>query len=279
LKLAVYVSPKVGADGGGKGTLFSVFTGLGALFIAILIATGYYLRESGREIRLAGQRVTFVNQVSHELKTPLTNLRLYAELLEMEIDEADDKSRAHLDVIVQESRRLTRLIANVLTFGRGMRQQLELHEAPARVDDIVKKTVQQFEPSFSQKEIDIELDLDASDIVRVDADALEQILGNLLSNVEKYAVKGKYVKITSRREDDQTLLIVEDRGEGILRAVEKRIFDPFFRVSGAVTEGVSGAGIGLAIARDLARLHGGDLVQQPGDTGARFKVVLRTSSV
>jgi signal transduction histidine kinase len=279
LELGFYISPEGVAGNLGSGGALNLFVGLAAMLLVIGLGTVYYLRETGREIREAIKRVTFVNQVSHELKTPLTNIRMYAELLEQDLDEEETEARKHLDVIVRESQRLTRLIANVLTFGRGQRKQLELHRTPGVVDDVIRKILLQFEPSLGAKHIEIEQRLDAPQTVEVDADALEQILGNLVGNVEKYAAGGKRLIVSSSRTEDETSIVVEDRGGGIPKRVRKRIFEPFFRVSGSLTDGVSGTGIGLAISRDLARLHGGDVVLEESESGARFNVVLKTPRV
>lgn len=275
MKLRFFIAKNTGPDGAASFNI-ALFAGIGALFIVIVLGTVYYLRETGRDLREAERRVTFVNQVSHELKTPLTNIRMYAELLEMDLEDAEPATRDHLLVIVQESGRLSRLIANVLTFGRGMRNALSLHPSPEVVDEIIRKTASQFTLGFKTKDIEIHLDLNAPAVVMLDADAATQILGNLLSNVEKYAAGGKRVEITTRQHLDQTVITVSDNGPGIPNAARARIFDPFFRVSGALTDGVTGTGIGLAIARDLARLHGGDLTLEPSEVGACFQVVLRT---
>ena len=260
----------------GTQTTANLTVGLLVLGLVIVAIGVYVFRENRREVRGALKRVTFVNQVSHELKTPLTNIRMYAELLDMTLDETDEKSRSHLDVIVQESQRLSRLIGNVLTFGRGQRKKLAVHPTPHVVDDIIRKTSGQFAPSLNAKGIEVTLDLNAKETVVVDADALEQILGNLLANVEKYAASGKLVTITSARDGDNTLIQVKDQGPGIPKSAREKIFAPFFRISGALTEGVSGTGIGLAISRDLARRHGGDLTLVPCPKGATFELNLDT---
>ena len=115
--------------------------------------------------------------------------------------------------------------------------------------------------------------------VQLDSDALEQILGNLLSNVEKYAAAGKRVDISTAVEGQNTIITVADRGSGISRSFRKKIFEPFYRLSNSLTEGVSGAGIGLGISRELARAHGGDLTLEKSDSGARFKIVLLTKRI
>ncbi|MCP4678283.1 MAG: HAMP domain-containing histidine kinase [Deltaproteobacteria bacterium] len=275
-ELHYFTSPDGIGEAFGGSLLLNLLIGLGVLGIAIVGLAVYFFRENTREIREAKQRVTFVNQVSHELKTPLTNIRMYAELLEDQIEEEDEKPRAYLGVIVSESRRLSRLIGNVLSFGRKQQSRLAVRPVPKVVDEIIAQVLEQFEPSLAAKEIEILFDGYAKETVDLDADALEQILGNLLSNVEKYAASGKKVEVSSRTDDDRTTITVTDWGPGIPKDAQKRIFEPFFRQSISLTEGVSGTGIGLGICRDLARLHGGDVTLESSDGGCCFQIELHT---
>lgn len=250
---------------------------LAILALIIFALAWYFYREQSREMRDAALRVSFVNQVSHELKTPLTNIRMYAELLEKQFSDADPKNARYVGVIVAESQRLSRLIANVLTFSRNQRQTLDLRFEESIPDEVLRTTVEQFRPSLEARGIDVELNLHTSEPCVFDPDALGQIGGNLLSNVEKYAASGGFLRVASRLERGLLEVVVEDRGPGILARDRERIFEPFYRVHNSLTEGVSGTGIGLSISRDLARLHGGDL-QLDTDTrspvGARFRITL-----
>lgn len=260
----------------GGGLLLGLLSGLGALVLVVAGLGAYFLRESGRDIREAQRRVSFVNQVSHELKTPLTNIRMYAELLEESLDDGDAASRGRVLVIVEESRRLSRLIANVLSFARQGRGKLAVRPLPGVVDDVIAQVIDQFRPALASRGVEIAFAPGAPDPVRVDGDALGQILGNLLGNIEKYAASGRYAGIATRREGDSTIVEVSDRGPGIPAWARKKVFEPFWRLSNEVTDGVAGTGIGLAIARDLARLHGGDLVLAAAAQGTCFRVTLRT---
>jgi signal transduction histidine kinase len=112
--------------------------------------------------------------------------------------------------------------------------------------------------------------------VKLDPDALEQILGNLLGNVEKYAPGSGFVEVTSGSSKSTTRIVVADRGPGIPAGRGEEIFEPFRRLSDKITEGVAGTGLGLSIARELARLHGGDVRLLSGEGGARFEVTLET---
>ena len=230
-------------------------------------------RESSRELREASERVGFVNQVSHELRTPLTNIRLYAELLQRRLDD-DDENGSYLEIIVAESGRLSRLIGNVLSFARRDRGALTIYPVEGLVDDTLRSVVDQFRPSLEGKGIEISLDLAAARPFRFDPDAVEQVVGNLLSNVEKYAGGGKTVEIASRQSGMKTVVRVADHGPGIPAGREEAVFEPFVRLSDRLTEGVSGTGIGLAIARELARLHGGELRLLATEVGACFELEL-----
>jgi len=274
-----YFADEKGFASVGRSAYWNLFGALAAVALGLIVVAVYFYREYAREMREAVQRVNFVNQVSHELKTPLTNIRMYAELLETDLEHFDAEeaaaSQAHLQVIVTESQRLSRLIANVLTFARQRRNKITLRKTPARADEVIAAVIERFRPGLAQKEIEVAFDAGAGDTVMLDADALEQILGNLISNVEKYAAEGKHMKIVSRQDDRQTTIVVADRGPGIPSAVQKKIFRPFYRVSDRI-EGATGTGIGLSIARKLARLHGGDVVLLPSDSGTRFEVTLDT---
>jgi signal transduction histidine kinase len=259
----------------GRATL-GIAGGMVAL-AAVVVGAGVWLyRESTRELRQAALRVSFVNQVSHELKTPLTNVRMYAELLEDQID--DPVGRRRLGIVVAESQRLDRLISNILTLSRAENGTLNLQPGPGCVDDIVRGLIDQFAPVFEACGVAPRLVPEAPGRVRIDADALTQILGNLLGNVEKYAPHGAVV-VRTRSAPPLTRITVEDEGPGIPTAEHQRVFQPFVRLGTAHHEGVPGTGIGLGIARDLARKHGGDLRLVPTARGALFEVILRTEEV
>jgi signal transduction histidine kinase len=273
----LYFAPRVDAAGTvGSGTLFNIATGITALVLALVGLATYLYRENTREMREAAERVSFVNQVSHELKTPLTNIRMYAELLEQSVPENDPKVAQHLGVIVSESQRLSRLIGNVLTFARKQNDRLTLHTAAGNVDQCIQFVLDHFKAVLQSRGVKIVFIPGAGDAVEFDRDALEQILGNLFSNVEKYAAGGGLLEVASSLSGDTTTILVRDGGPGIPRGQEENIFRPFHRLSNKLSDGITGTGIGLSIARDLARKHGGDLRIVAVETGACFELRLRT---
>ncbi|MBM4398122.1 MAG: HAMP domain-containing histidine kinase [Deltaproteobacteria bacterium] len=275
-RLDHHPAPGEAEDALGGGLLVGALSGVGALAFVLAAVAAWLVRESGRAAREAEARVTFVNQVSHELKTPLTNIRMYAELLEERLEDEDEATRGYVGVITSESRRLSRLIGNVLSFARQGRGRLAIRPAPGRVDDVIAGVIGQFRPALRARGVEVTASGGAPAEVMVDGDALGQVVGNLLSNVEKYGASGGVAEVSTRQDGRTTTVEVADRGPGIPASQREKVFEPFHRLSSRVADGVTGTGIGLSISRDLARLHGGDLTVVPCDAGARFRLVIDT---
>ncbi len=281
-RLQAFLPEKVLA-GAGTTVRFSLVTTLTAAALGLTVLAFFFWRDYTREFREAAQRVSFVNQVSHELRTPLTNIRMYADMLSGDLQDLPEgesrKSKGRLSVIVSESQRLSRLIGNVLTFARQQRKTLSLNRTAGCVDDVVSSVLERFEPGLTRLKIESDFEPAAPGTVSLDVDALEQILGNLFSNVEKYAAEGGRLSISSYQENGTSTVTVSDAGPGIPREQRQAVFQPFYRLSNRL-EDAAGTGIGLAIARELARMHGGDLklVDSPVGAGAMFQVTLATAT-
>lgn len=252
-----------------RATLLNLL-GLAAAFLIIAL---WFYRENNRTLREASRRVSFVNQVSHELKTPLTNIRLYAEMAAHDLDDSDHPASQSLQVVNEETSRLSRLINNVLSFARADRSNLKLHPQPLNSQELITSCLNHWKPSLDLAGVTIETELSPHTSILADPDACEQILGNLLSNIEKYA-SGQKAQLTSQVLADQLAIDLIDGGPGIPRSSRQRIFTPFTRLHSSLTEGVSGTGIGLSIARTLAEEMGGKLTLLASDTGAHFRLLL-----
>lgn len=260
----------------------NIVLGIVASSIALIAVAWIFIREYNKELTEAGRRVSFVNQVSHELRTPLTNIRMYAELLGLDLQRVNgidsEKAQKRLSVVESESERLSRLIGNVLTFAGNQKHKLKLHETTGVVDDCIESVLSSFAPNLEKINLEIKTDFSASKEVRFDSDVLEQIVGNLISNVEKYASDGEHVCVSTRYDNGVSEIVVQDDGFGVKPADRNKIFEPFWRVSNDLKH-ASGTGIGLSISRELARLHGGDLRLNPTEIGACFVVTLRTTEM
>lgn len=255
-----------------KPYLFPIILGIGSGTLLVLALAYLYFHETAREIRVAQQRVTFVNQISHELRTPLTNIQLYAEMAQSRIEETADRiAMRHLGVVQAETSRLNRLIQNVLNYARQQRNKLTVQPAEIHLDSVVARVTEHWRPLLESKGFEIETMLDGPEKLQADADAVEQILGNLISNVDKYAAYGRWIGIRTGVKGERVEIVVEDRGPGIPATKRRSVFEPFERLRSDLNEGVSGTGIGLTIARELAILHGGSLtVCRSYKEGARF---------
>jgi signal transduction histidine kinase len=227
--------------------------------------------QQRRALALATQRVSFVNRVSHELRTPLTNILLNVDLAAEAASELPADATRRLGLVQEEARRLGRLIDNVLTFSRRERGKLQLDPRACVPASVVTAVVEQFAPSFGRRALAVRCTGEARMPCLLDADALAQIVANLLSNVEKY-VPGGTVEIASTLADDALTVTVTDEGPGIPAEAAERIFRPFERLDSRVNEGASGTGLGLAIARDLAASMGGSLRLIPSACGAAFEL-------
>lgn len=246
---------------------------IGSLLISsLLIAAGVWSSIwLNRATRRAEQQVSFVNRVSHELRTPLTNLLLNTDLALDGLHEDDAKTRRRLQLIREETSRLSRIVDNVQTFSRlRRRDHLTPHSPTSDVDALARRVMENFAPLFSRKGIRIHYQSHIHHPLPVDGDAISQILSNLLSNVEKYAGENSTAEFTLTQSRDHLTVNIHDSGPGIPLGAEHRIFKPFERASSRVNEGATGTGLGLSISRDLAEQAGGRLILIPSEKGAHF---------
>jgi signal transduction histidine kinase len=252
----------------------------GTLGVGLALLGWVVAAAQRRALREVTARVSFVNRVSHELGAPLTNLGLYLDLARDAVTAGDvAESSRRLAVASEETARLGRLVANVLTFARSERDKLTLHSAPCHPSEIVSGVLAQFAPALARRSIAVETDLDENVRAALDHDALAQITANLISNVEKYAASGAWMRLSLACASGELVLRVSDRGPGIPGAEAARVFLPFERLDSRLTEGVSGAGLGLAIARDLATRMGGSVELEPAGTGTGCTFTVRLPGV
>ncbi len=278
-RLQCFVPADQVASGSGRSAFLGFAAGLGGFALTLTAMAWLLYRDYSRDMREASQQVSFVNQVSHELKTPLTNIRLYADLLERDLgqvsEEQSEKPLRRLEVITSEAQRLSRLIGNVLTFARQKRNSLQLHPALVHVGDVVRQIADRFSPSLTDHGIETDLFCEECSSLWLDPDFVEQILGNLISNVEKYAASGKKLMIRTAIKEDKAIIDVIDQGPGIEAAHRLSLFVPFSRLSKDLRAS-TGTGIGLSIVRELARLHGGDVILKESTAGCWFQVQLKS---
>jgi signal transduction histidine kinase len=247
-----------------------------ALVALLTLLSGYLLwRDMRREARVAELRTQFVSSVSHELKTPLTSIRMFAELLQMRKDQDPQQTR-FLDTIVSESERLTRLLNNVLDFSRIERGQKTYRLEPAPLSDVVQAAVRTIQYPLAQQGFVLDLEVcDGIPAIAVDRDALQQAILNLLTNAMKYSGTQREIGLRLCAENGTALIQVSDRGIGIPETEQSRIFEKFYRVPIPENREIAGTGLGLSLVAHVAEAHGGrvQVESRPGE-GSTFSIHL-----
>jgi signal transduction histidine kinase len=230
-------------------------------------------------MEVAEMRSHFVASVSHELKTPLTAIRMFAETLAMG-RVADEQTRSeYLQTVVSESERLSRLVDNVLDFSRIERGKKIYRMQRVFLPDIVRAAAKAMQYPLTQHGFTLTVSIEdrCPSVLSIvaDADALEQAVLNLLANAVKYSGDARDIDLRLDRSDSEAIIQVIDRGIGIAPEDQPRIFEKFYRVRSSHSERVPGTGLGLTLATHIVKAHGGSLkvASEPG-RGSTFSIIL-----
>jgi two-component system phosphate regulon sensor histidine kinase PhoR len=229
-----------------------------------------------REARLSKLQMDFVSKVSHELRTPLTSIRMFVETLQMERARDPQEMRMCLDVLSQETARLSKRIERLLDWGRMEAGRRVYELAPDSVAAVAAEAVETFEGTRVGSVRPLEVIADGEvPTVDIDRAAMVDALVNLLSNADKYSPPDSPVTVRVTAGGRTVRIAVTDGGIGIPRREHRAIFQKFYRVDERLSSPVEGSGLGLAIVRHVVRGHGGrvDVESEPG-SGSTFTVVL-----
>jgi signal transduction histidine kinase len=234
------------------------------LLLAIAVGSWLIVSDLKRQLTLARQKTDFVSNVSHELKTPLTSIRMFSELLAENRVEDPTRQKQFLRIITAETARLTRLINNVLDFARMERGEKTYKMERFDLRTVVEEICATYRPHLEEHGFALECVIPATPmLVKGDRDALAQVLVNLLSNAEKYSADKKEIRVELVADG----LRVCDRGLGVPKGCEQKIFEQFFRAHDSLASGIEGSGLGLTLAQQIVRAHGGSISYQPREGG------------
>ena len=236
-----------------------------ALTAALIVVA---LLQLAREYELSRLRADFVSGVSHELRTPLAQIRMFSETLLLGRVRSEEERVRSLEIVDQEARRLTHLVENLLHFSRSERQATRLSPAPAPLGPLVSETVEAFAPLATARGVAVRTELADGVVAAVDADALRQMLLNLLDNAVKYGPPGQTVTVGLAPREARAWIWVDDAGPGIPAADRERIWERFWRLERDRGSAVAGTGIGLSVVRELVALHGGRAWTEDAPNGA-----------
>ena len=262
---------------------FVLFIGLLMLtVIAIGLISIYHVTQS--RMKLAAKRQDFVSAITHELKTPLTAIKMYAELLQNSWVVNEEKKQKYYGQIASEADRLSRLIQNVLNLSKldGNRWNVQLRmEKPKRVlDDFVSTYSKNVEKQGF--ELTVSSDTDADNIsLMIDRDAIMQILMNLVDNSLKFSKNADYkmINVELRIKGTDMYLAVRDYGPGIPPSEMKKVFQEFYRVENEMTRQTSGTGIGLSMVKKLCNLCNMSIELENANPGLRTKIHFPSLSI
>jgi signal transduction histidine kinase len=228
--------------------------GVFGLTLALVCIAIFQLRRQQELVRL---RDDFVSGVSHELRTPLAQIRLFADLLESGRLPAGDQRTRSIRIINEEARRLSWLVENILHFSRSQRGAGRVAPQPLLAAPLLHEIVNAFAPLAREREVRFDVAADEGVVVRADADALRQVLLNLLDNAVKYGPVGQTVRVRAELRGLALRVSVEDEGPGVPLEERPLIWEPYRRLPRDAAGATGGSGIGLAVVRDLVELHGG----------------------
>lgn len=250
------------------------FAGSTLLILCVLILGVFLLmRDVSRELRLGRLRADFISSVSHELKTPLTLIRLYGETLLHGKHFREKERRSYYQIITRESERLSHLIEKVLDFSRIDRGQKQYHLREGDLAPVVARTVEVYGEYLMRQGFSVKTDL-ATHLppVQFDPDAISEAILNLMDNAAKFAGESKLVGVRLRFEDNQVVFEVEDHGTGIPASEHEKIFQQFYRAPGRTGKG--GYGLGLFLVKHIMDAHSGkiELESEPG-RGSLFRLI------
>ena len=229
--------------------------------------------EKTKHKELSELKSFFVASVSHDLKTPLSSIKIFSELLRNE-KISREKSIEYLEIIEGETGRLERMINNVLDYARIERGIKKYTLEKIDLNHILNRVLNFMSYEFLMKQFEVEKNLSENDIcINGNIDAINSLIQNLISNSIKYSDKTRYIKVSTSVKNNISCLCIEDKGVGISENNLKEIFNPFFRVNSGRPDNIKGAGLGLSIVKHILDAHNGVItVQSEVGKGSKFEI-------
>ncbi|MFH1189710.1 MAG: ATP-binding protein [Candidatus Omnitrophota bacterium] len=247
------------------------------IFSALFVLGGSFFTLSAlsREWRLTELKSEFVSSLSHDLRRPLTSIRMFSEMLKNNTVPSEEKKREYYNIISSESEQLTNLANNILDFSRIERGRKKYEFRDEDITKIVGVTVERFKSYMAHESCKVSLAMDPDiPVLKVDADSISQAVTNLLTNAFNYSPFDKEIKVNVVKKPGEVAVEVIDNGMGIPRNEQKKIFRRFYRVE-SKDMNVEGSGLGLTLVKYAAEAHHGKIVVESKEgRGSKFSLVL-----
>jgi signal transduction histidine kinase len=251
----------------------------GATFLVLvflLCGIALTIRATDREARLAQAKSNFVANVSHELKTPLSLISMFSEILELGRVSNEEKKAEYYRIIRHESGRLNKMLDNILDFSKIEAGRKTYHFAEGDMAEVIENVLSSYRYQIINSGFDIQTNIQPGlPPVLIDRDAMAQAISNLLDNAIKYSGEVKRLSITTETLRSDLSIEIADHGIGIPRAEQTKIFEKFYRVGNGLVHDVKGSGLGLSLVKHIIEAHQGTVsVESEVGKGSRFTILL-----
>ena len=244
------------------------------LLLDVILIAGAWLifRTIRKEMELIDVKSDFVSNITHELRTPLALIRMFAETLEMDRVKTKEKKKEYYRTILRETERLTRLVNNILSFSRMEKNARQYHFRPLLLNDVVESVLSVYNFTLSEQRFSLTTELSSSlPLISADEEAIAEAIHNVIDNAVKYSAEEKFLCVVTSQDGGMVTLTVEDHGIGIAAEHHQKIFEKFYRVSQGLVHTAKGSGVGLALVSRIVQDHKGFVrVQSSPGRGSTF---------
>jgi two-component system phosphate regulon sensor histidine kinase PhoR len=249
-----------------------------SLFFSLLIISVFYLSVKTilKQKKLSNMKNDFINNMTHELKTPIATISIAADALN--IDSNKERISHYTHVIKEENERMNRHIEQVLQMAMLEKKELELNTVAIDMHDLIHKVTRSFNLPLEAKQGSISFKLEATQsVVEADPYHITNVLNNLIDNAIKYSVNTPEIDLFTSNHDGYITITVSDKGKGMSKEAQKYIFDKFYRVSSGNIHDVKGFGLGLSYVKTIVEAHKGNItVSSTENEGSSFTIQLKT---
>jgi signal transduction histidine kinase len=253
------------------------YLGLTLLVAAMIIGLYMLVQDVNRKKKMARLRTDFVANVTHELKTPLTSINMFADSILLNRYRSDEGLKKYARIILKESEKLKRMVNNILEFARQENNKVFYELREENIAEIIHQVMEEMDYWLYAHNFEVQVELDESLYAMVDAEGLKQVLSNLITNAIKYSPEDKRIAIRSYMRVKEICIDVEDHGIGIPQEQQDSIFKKFYRVSEEPGAEASGTGLGLTVSKEIIEAMNGTLtVRSSPGKGSIFTITLYT---
>jgi two-component system phosphate regulon sensor histidine kinase PhoR len=248
---------------------------LGGMSLGIVLI----LRDIKREKEMADMQSEFVSHVTHELKTPLTSINMFAETIFFDRAKTPELRKKYANIIMKESEVLKRKIDNILEYSVRKNEKSKYRMRETNLTELVGEVMEEMKYWLDINQFEVILETEPDVVANVDADAIKQAMTNLIGNAIKYSGDRKHLFVRLYCKDGKIIIEAEDTGMGIPNDQLNLIFEKFYRIRNQENESTTGTGLGLCVTRDIVNAHGGKIfVESEINRGSKFTIQLNSSS-